>query len=45
MVRNRNRCMWPDEVKGLLVAESFVPGVNVREVIERNALRSNLLLT
>jgi transposase len=39
------RRIWPDKVKGLLVAESFVPGVSVREVAERNALQPNRLST
>jgi transposase len=39
------RRIWPDEVKGLLVAESFVPGVSVREVAERKALQPNRLST
>lgn len=36
---------WPDEVKGQLVAESFLPGVSVREVAERNGLKPNRLST
>jgi transposase len=39
------RRIWPDEVKGQLVAESFVPGVRVREVAERHALQPNRLST
>ena len=39
------RRIWPDEVKGQLVAESFVPGVRVREVAERNGLMPNRLST
>ncbi len=39
------RRKWPDEVKGRLVAESFMPGVSVREVAERNGLMANHLST
>ncbi len=39
------RRIWRDAVKGRLVAETMVPGVSVREVAERNALRPNRLST
>ena len=39
------RRRWPVEVKGRLVAESFLPGVSVREVAERNGLAANRLST
>ncbi len=40
-----DRRIWPDEVKGRLVAETMVPGVSVREVAERNGLMANRLST
>ena len=39
------RRIWPDEIKGRLVAETMVPGVSVREVAERNTLQPNRLST
>ena len=39
------RRKWSDDVKGQLVAESFLPGVSVREVAERNGLMPNHLST
>jgi len=39
------RRKWPDDVKGQLVAESFLPGVSVREVAERNGLMPSHLST
>jgi transposase len=39
------RRKWPDDVKGQLVAKSFLPGVSVREVAERNGLMPNHLST
>ena len=37
------RRRWPDEFKGRLVAQSFLPGVSVREIAERVGVRSNHL--
>ena len=45
MVGPTGRRRWSDEVKGQLVAETFVPGVTVREVAERNGLQPNRLST
>lgn len=45
LVGPTGRRIWPDEVKGRLVAETMVPGVSVREVAERHALQPNRLST
>ena len=37
------RRRWPDEFKGWLVAQSFLPGVSVREIAERVGVRPNHL--
>lgn len=37
------RRRWPDEFKGRLVAQSFLPGVSVREIAERVGVRPNHL--
>jgi hypothetical protein len=37
-----SRRIWPDEVKGLLVAKSFVPGVSVGEVAQRFAAQASV---
>ncbi len=45
LVGPTGRRRWSDKVKGQLVAETFVPGVTVREVAERNNLQPNRLST
>ena len=45
LVGPTGRRKWPDDVKGRLVAESFLPGVSVREVAERNGLSAKHLST